>query len=168
MNSKQWWEAVKQDTNKLNNWLKKQYFGENQAYIRITELSERFDNKTLKVIADQEKQHSEWIRDYCLSKNIDISNIQHEERYWKEVNMDFESLEEAAAVGAHAEKMRLERIEVIANDPSFCPDLSDIFKNILKDEIFHERAFKDMTTEELYELNRHNHEKGAEKIGLTV
>lgn len=169
MKSVDWWNSVKKNETKFNSWLKKQYFGENQAYIRLNELSKRFENKTLKTIAKQEKQHAEWIKNYCISKGIDLSDAnKHEERYWKEVNMDFNSLEEAAAVGAHAEKMRLERITVIANDNTFCKDLSNIFRKILKDELFHEKAFKNMTTNELYELNRHNHEKGAEKIGLTV
>lgn len=164
--SKQWWEETKADVTKLENWLQRQCHGEKMAYIRIGELAERFKNKTLRIVADQEYQHHVWVADYLAWSGIPQLE-EHQERYWSEVNLEFENLEQAAAVGHHAEMMRLERIKIIAEDEDY-PVLAEIFQKILKDELFHAEAFKNLTTEEELEIAKIDHEQGMIALGLTA
>lgn len=162
--SQQWWNETKGSPLKLTNWLQRQCYGEYQAYKRISELANKFQNPVLKKIADQEYTHYMWIRQYLTANGIEPVN-EHEERYWKEVNLSFNNLIEAAAVGHHAEAMRLERIKVIAKDNSL-NTLANIFKKIQKDEEFHVKAFKDLTTEEELAIAAIDHEQGMISLGL--
>jgi hypothetical protein len=93
-----------------------------------------------------------------------------EERYWKEViTEDFtENGNYAAAVAAHAEEMRLERISVIMDDSTADEDIVETFKNIYKDELFHAKGFKLIAGDEYYNLTSENHAKGLEALGLIV
>jgi hypothetical protein len=165
-NSKQWWDETKNNPAKLNNWLQRQCYGEYQAYKRIKELSKRFDNVLLEKIANQEYKHYKWIRNYLETRGINPIT-EHDERYWKEVNLDFQNIEQASAVGHHAEVMRLERIKVIAQD-NLHSELATIFKKIQKDEEFHFKAFKSLTTEEDIEIAKIDHEIGMLQLGLTI
>lgn len=164
--SQQWWNETKADPSKMVSWLQRQCYGEMQAFLRISALAERFQNKTLQIIADQEKTHHSWIKAYLENNGIQAIT-EHDERYWKEVNMSFDNLAQAAAVGHHAESMRLDRIRVIANDPSL-PELQSIFQKILVDEEFHARAFESLSTEEELEIAKIDHEMGMISLGLTA
>lgn len=167
--SAEWWKETKNDEAKLNNWLERQFHGEYDAAERIKALSEKFPThaKSLMVIADQEYKHAGYIATLCGIRNIP-TNQKHEGRYWKNINLEFDSVEEAAAVGAHAEEMRLERIRCIANDPTAPTDIQMIFIKILKDEEFHAEFFRNITTDELYEAARTNHETGVNALGLLI
>lgn len=175
MNSIQWWNNVKNDEVLLADWLIKQYRGEVTAAsrIRILVLSKaktEEQKNTLKLIAKQEEIHAGWIFDLLNSRNLvakaSINNA--EGRYWsKTLPLAETSFENAVAVGAHAEAMRLERIKVIANDYLAPKDIQDTFKKILNDEIFHEKAFREMATKESLEKTSGSHNLGMELLGLT-
>ena len=169
--SLQWWEEIKTDEHQLNAWLLKQHYGEKTAYTRITELQNRVpDRKSkqiLNLIAEQELTHSEWIEGLLTTRNF-IPIATHSERYWKETLNDSLTLTELFAVAAHAEGMRLERINAIANDKTAPPDIREVFVKILKDETFHEKAFKALAGEIAYEAARGNHEKGLASLGLVI
>lgn len=164
--SQQWWDEVKADTAKLNEWLQRQCFGEKQAHIRISSLAVRFGNETLLNIATDELKHHNWLMNYLIHHNIPRLST-HEERYWKPVQTSFETLEEVGAVGHLAEMMRLDRIRIIAKDDSV-PELQKIFKRILKDEEFHASFFKSLTNEEQIEMSKVDHEQGMLAMGLTA
>lgn len=169
-NSKMWWESVKTNESKFNDWLIKQYRGEVTASNRIKQFSNKYASEKnkliLSIIAGQERTHASWILELLHSRNImpDISNA--EERYWKETLPEIESFETGAAVGAHAEAMRLERIKVICEDDSAPTDVRSVFKKILHDELFHERAFKSMAGEEAMNKTKDAHIRGKELLGL--
>jgi len=168
--SKQWWDETKADPVKLIAWLKDQYHGEITAAVRIGKLAFRFKNKTLKTIADQELQHAEWIDKLLSNRGIHGEILQKEERYWERtlpfIDLNESRLEEIAAVGAHAEKMRLERIEVIAMDEAAPWDIRETFLKIWPEEIFHAEAFTEMTTDECLEVALENHNEGMNALGL--
>lgn len=173
MNSKQWWEKVKQNKDLLNDWLIKQYRGEVTASDRIIKFSEQYCNdakhsKVLAIISEQEKTHAKWVLDLLQVRGItpDIANA--EERYWKETLTEIESFETGAAIGAHAEAMRLERIKVIAEDKEAPEDIRNTFSKILVDELFHERAFREMAGYQAMQKTQGSHEKGMELLGLTA
>lgn len=171
MNSKKWWNLVKNDSKKLNDWLIKQYRGEITAADRIIKFAETYaPNKkslaVLNVIAKQEKKHAKWVLELLKNRNI-IPNIENaEDRYWKETLPEIESFEIGAAIGAHAEKMRLERIRVISGDETAPKDIRNTFKKILKDEIFHEKIFKSLTTIKALNETKNAHEQGLKVLGL--
>lgn len=170
MNSEQWWSEVKKEQNKFNHWLQTQYFGEMKATERIGSLISVYNltGKTAKIIsriASDEANHAKWVLELLKTRGV-TPPTKHEERYWKKVGLSFNSALEAFAVASHAENMRLEKLQVIANDKEAPSDIRKVFKKILKDEVFHESAFKKLTSQTEYEKAKDNHIKGRIELGL--
>lgn len=169
--SQQWWDEVKNDPEKFNEWLIKQYRGEVTAAARIFAVMVHFEmdkaaKKTLTKIAEQEATHAEWILDLLKSRGLKPSMDFAEDRYWSEVlpgAIDFQS---AAAIGAHAEQMRLERINVIVEDKDTPEEVRSVFEKILKQEIFHAAAFEKMAGVEAMNNTKYSHEQGRALLGL--
>lgn len=168
--SQQWWDEVKNNDALFNDWLVKQFRGEVTAAERIVEFGEQYadaTNKTiLNAIATQEMQHAQWVLSLLEARSIDPSVEGAEKRYWKETLPAIEDFETGCAVGAHAEKMRLERIQVIVDDFDTPADVREVFTKILKDELWHEQAFREMSTPEAMEATAGNHQRGLEVLGL--
>lgn len=170
-NSKTWWNEVKNDKTKLNDWLVKQYRGEVTAADRILAFTDKYAEHdrniaTLKVIASQERMHAEWVKGLLDARGITPDLSGAEDKYWSKTLPDIESFETGAAVGAHAEAMRLERIRVIVADETSPKDIRAVFTLILKDEEFHERAFRNMASPEAMEKTKDSHELGMQLLGL--
>lgn len=171
MNSKQWWDSVKNDSVKFNDWLVKQYRGEVTAATRIRVLKDNYpssekNKRVLEVIASQEEQHAGWVLELLVARGINPSLENAEKRYWAKTLQGIKDFATGTAVGAHAEGMRLERIKVICEDEEAPADVRVVFQKILKDELFHERAFTQMSTPEALESTRGNHLLGKESLGL--
>lgn len=174
----QWWTTVKSDDKLLNDWLLRQYRGEVTAASRIEHFRDRYACKAnafraqakriLTTIASQERQHAAWVLDLLHARGITPDIEGAEERYWKETLPSVESFETGAAVGAHAEEMRLLRIRTIVEDDTAPEDIRDVFKRILKDEEFHARAFRDMAGEEAMSKTAGAHERGMALLGLVA
>ncbi len=173
MNSKQWWELVKNNPAKFNDWLIKQYRGEVTAAQRIRLLASKFartllQERTLEIIAKQEETHASWVLDLLKARGIVPDTKNAEDRYWKQTLKGIEDFETGCAVGAHAEGMRLERIRAIADDPEAPKDVADTFKRILKDEIFHEKAFRSFSSKKALAATAGNHSLGLQVLGLSA
>lgn len=172
--SKQWWDEVKADQAKLVDWLKKQYTGEVTAAERIEQMRDQYatqgkvEYRMLTFIAYEERQHAQWIGELLQNRGIEPEVGDPNKRYWKETLQGIEDLETGAAVGAHAEAMRLDRIRAISFDITAPYDIKCVFEKILRDEIGHEKAFRKLTTPEALEAARGNHEAGASALGLVV
>ena len=171
--SADWWAEVKADPAKFNHWLQRQYTGETTAADRIVRLGEQFevderDQKILNTIADQERQHAAWIGGLLDARGVERVIGESESRYWAQTLPGITDFQHGAAVAAHAEAMRLERIEVICNDPEAPKDVRDVFKLILKDELWHERAFSKMAGGDAIMATLDAHDKGLEALGLVI
>lgn len=170
--SLEWWNETKQSEEKLIGWLKKQYTGEVFAAVRVAELTQKAPNKKaaglLSVIATQESQHANWIKDLLDARGVEVEVGDPNTRYWKETLPAIEDFITACAVGSHAENMRLERIKVIVDDEKSPKDIRDVFTRILAEESFHARAFTRMTTKEAIEATKDNHLRGLNSLGLVV
>ncbi len=172
--SQTWWDETKASPEKTINWLKNQYHGEAVASERIRAyILPHMEGKyqfMVERIADDEERHASWIGKLLLTREITPEILQKEERYWKEVmTEDFKSDGNyAAAVAAHAEEMRLERIKVIMDDETAPEDIRDTFKNIYKDELFHAKGFKLIAGDEYYLKASKNQAKGLEALGLII
>lgn len=171
--SAQWWSEVKANNAKFDQWLIRQYTGEVTAAQRIVQLGDRYgadeqQTKILNVIADQERQHAEWIRELLVARGIEPVVEEAEARYWAETLPGITDLDTGTAVAAHAEKMRLERIRVITEDADAPQDVRETFAKILRDELFHERAFRTMSSPEAMARTANNHELGMQALGLTA
>lgn len=170
--SLQWWNRIKASPADLADWLRDQYHGEATAVIRIlnfinthVEAGSKWVD-TLFIIADQEAKHSDWVKTLLETRGIPAEILQKDERYWNKTLASIDSFESGAAVAALAEKMRLERIEVIANDPDAPEDIRSTFQKILKEEQFHAKAFAEMAGDEAMRKALSNHELGMAEIGL--
>lgn len=171
--SAQWWEETKSSPAKLVEWLHKQYTGEVTAAARINLMGMRFNVSTkaksiLAAIADQETQHAAWIGELLTARGETPSIGESENRYWKDTLPGITDFEHGSAVAAHAEKMRLQRIEVISNDPQAPEDIRLAFTKILKDELWHEKAFRSLSTPSALQATLANHEAGAATLGLVA
>jgi hypothetical protein len=70
--------------------------------------------------------------------------------------------------GAHAERMRLERVETIANDPDAPADVRIAFARILPQEQFHAHAFAELATPEALARTTGSHGLGRSALGLSA
>ena len=170
--SQTWWQATRDDPSRLHGWLYDQYRGEVTAASRIELLRDRFAEpgsrayRVLTVIAAQERDHAEWVGDLLAMRGLDPEVGDKPDRYWRQVLPGISDLETGAAVGAHAETMRLERIETIASDPQTPSDIRAVFARILPQERFHARAFASLATPEALARTALAHELGREALGL--
>jgi hypothetical protein len=175
--SEQWWNSVRHDERKFATWLQKQYRGEMTAVSRLLGVlhnySGHFTQKQERVIMEivkQERDHASWVRGLLISRGLScaFSPKEAESRYWQTQKIQNPSFSELMAIAAHAEGMRLERIQVIADDATAPSDVRDVFRRILRDETFHERAFRQIAGEDAMSRTRYTHEKGRRLLGLTV
>ena len=176
-NSEEWWEEVKGDQYKLLDWLKKQYHGEVTASLRIMQFLNRFQSQaknvewveTLEEIALQEEAHAQWISRLLISRGVEAKQlINKKSRYWGATLDGIEDWQTGCAVGAHAEKMRLERITVISSDRNAPEDIREVFQRILPQEEFHERSFRKFSSKEALDKTKCNHNRGRNALGLEI
>lgn len=175
--TEQWWNEVSNDPEKMIEWLKDQYYGEQTAAARVRDLLEKYpdiedtERELVTMIADDEAKHAEWVKQLLINRGIPESNFTRSKtgaRYWSKTLVDDSiTFSQMCAIGHHAEVMRLERIELLAEDVRF-NDIAETFALILKDELFHAKAFKVMSTPEDIEAARGNHEAGKEALGLVI
>ena len=168
----EWWDRVSSSEEEMINWLYDQYRGEITAAERIGSLSSIYNltgrkRALIDIIAIQEKNHAEWIKDLLVARSLDPVVKETEDRYWKQVLKDNMSFEYVCAIGFHAEKMRLSRIELLSSDNRF-KDIAKVFKRIYNDESFHVKAFRSMSTDKDVEDAEKLHMKGLEAIGLMI
>lgn len=172
MNTEQWLEKITSDKDKLNHWLERQFIGEITAAKRIRKLADEAPEKFKPVInriADDEALHAFWVGELLVARNIQIPTIEHaEDRYWKPILSELDSFEKTAAAGHHAEGMRLVRIRALAESDKVDSDIRNVFRKILPDEEFHEKAFGNMSTDESVEFMRDKHNAGLEMLGLEI
>jgi rubrerythrin len=171
--SVRWWEETRSDAGRLVDWLFDQYRGEVTAAGRIEHLRDAYArpgsraHRVLTVIAGQERRHADWVAGLLTARGLEPEvRGAPEARYWARTLPGIADLETGCAVGAHAERMRLERIEVIAADASAPADIREVFTRILVEERFHERAFRALATPESLERTREAHALGREALGL--
>lgn len=173
----QWWNDVKSNDLKIAAWLRKQWRGEVTASMRIRKLADQYANKDskefkiLEEIASQEDTHASWIRILLADRDISVDDndiIAAEERYWSITLPGIKDLVTGTAVAAHAEGMRLERICAIAEDESAPNDIREIFIMILKDEIWHEKAFINLSTPDAMAATEGDYRLAREALGLSA
>lgn len=172
--SVEWWVATKADPARLAQWLRRQYVGEMAAVNLLSELLIRFGSQApadgwhqVHKVMCQEATHARWVYEVMAARGIAPEpNGNAERRYWAQVLPNVNSWAEAMAAGYHAERMRLERIRVIAADlDPAVDDLRVAFSRILPHEEWHERVFDHLRGGT--ELTRY-HERGLDALNLTL
>jgi rubrerythrin len=168
-----WWNRTKNNPAALHRWLIQQYRGEATAASRIEQLRDTHGvddgraSHILTVIACQERKHADWVAQLLRVRGIDLPELENAaERYWQEPLKQIHDLQTGCAVGAHAEAMRLSRIEAIADDEHAPEDIRAVFQRILPEERFHERAFRMLAGEEAMDATRDAHDLGRTALGL--
>ncbi len=170
--SKTWWDRTKTSAPAFEAWLYDQYRGEVTAASRIDALRDAFTEKRsrahliLTVIAEQERKHALWVAGLLRARGLDVHVEPVEDRYWKRTVPEVVDLETGAAIGAHAEKMRLERIETIASDSDADADVRAVFRRILPEERFHERAFRSLSSDSALAKTAGAHDLARRALGL--
>ena len=169
--SREWWSETKRADAALQRWLLSQYHGEVSAAVKIEQLRDQFAAgheqayRVLSIIAAQERLHAGWVLTLLQTRGLEPATA-HQERYWSKTLPGITDLATGCAVGAHAEKMRLDRIETIAADDEAPDDIREVFRRILPQELFHERAFRALSTQEALSQTKTAHEEGRSALGL--
>ncbi|MFT3697213.1 MAG: ferritin-like domain-containing protein [Kofleriaceae bacterium] len=172
MDSTTWWAQTKRNPDALTRWLYDQYRGEVTASHRIEAMRDAFcepstrAHRVLSAIAKQERLHASWVGALLVARDLPVEVEAKPDRYWREVVPEVTDLETGAAVGAHAERMRLERIEAIAGDAEAPADIRAVFARILPQEQFHARAFASLATDESLARTANAHALGRLALGL--
>ena len=167
-----WWRTTKASPAALTAWLRDQYRGEATAAGRIEALRDAYADQgsrawtTLTLIASQERTHAGWVGALLASRGEPVVVDDIAERYWPRVERLIHDLATGAAVGAHAERMRLERIETIAGDVDAPADIRAVFARILPDERFHARAFASLAGPRALAETATAHSLGRQALGL--
>lgn len=170
--SRDWWERTRDDPALFTGWLLDQLRGEATAAGRIEGFRDRHApvgtraHRVLTVIARQERTHALWVGELLRARGLPAEVLPVPERYWEQPLAQIADLETGCAVGAHAEGMRLARLEVIARDPKAPADVRAVFARIVPQERFHERALRSLSTEEALARTRDAHELGRTALGL--
>lgn len=170
--SRAWWEGVKRDPARMVAWLLDQFRGEATAAGRIEMLRDAHArsgtraHRVLGVIAAQERRHAVWVGDLLTARGVAPKVAPKRERYWRPTLEAIRDLETGCAIGAHAERMRLERIEVIVADAAAPPDVRAVFQRILPEERFHARAFAELAGDRALEDTKAAHVIGRHALGL--
>ncbi len=169
--SQDWYNEVLSDVNKFKHWLERQYIGEVTASTRIRAIAdEQGDSRSkaiLETIAGQEDLHATWVASILAHYGYELPEIPKEgSRYWDTVEEVQEDFFSKCAIASHAEGMRLERIRVICNDPRTNEFVRDIFQKILKDEVWHETAFRSLAGEDAMASTKPCHVKAKNLLGL--
>jgi len=172
----QWWDGIKDDPNLIIGWLKNQYHGEATAATRIRELIVvHFEPtstayKLASRIANDEDRHAAWIGSLLIMRGVTPKILNKEERYWPAALTaapEGDGLY-VAGIAAHAEEMRLERIKIIMEDDNAPKDIQAIFKEIYHDEVFHAKAFKEISGDTYYDMTTEKHAEGLQALGLIL
>lgn len=169
-----WWTKTRQDPQALNDWLLDQYRGEATAAERILTLADHYtsagsrERRLLTRIAEQERKHARWVAELLDARRLPVPAELDttRERYWKKTLPIISDLASGAAVGAHAERMRLWRIQAIVSDVQAQADVCAVFARILPEERFHERAFRSLAGEAALHAALDGHERGMAVLGL--
>ena len=172
--SQDWYDSIKHSPDKVSAWLKDQYHGEVTAAIRIRELILCYAPPTghanwadtVELIASQEEAHALWVGELLRNRGVEPATLIKDERYWDNTINQITDWDSGCAVAAHAEKMRLERIRVICADPATPPDIADVFGRILVQEEFHEKAFREFSTDDAKSRTLEGHLAGLNALGL--
>ena len=169
-----WLEEILASSEKLDNWLARQYIGEKLAVERIAELSM---SKGLSAaaqidilrVAIDERIHAAYIKALLQQRGLPIPDVSMEkDRYWKEVLPNALTVDQKLAAGHHAETMRLHRIRLLASDKRVPGSISKVFRSILEDEERHAEIFaKHASVEAITEMAAH-HEAGLSALGLEI
>ena len=173
--TQQWWDRVSNSNVEMVNWLKAQYHGEVTAADRIMSSLTDYDIeptslefKIISSIVNDEIKHARWVSKLLQDRGITAEVLQKEERYWNEVlpkTLEENTFKYFCAVGHLAETMRLDRIALLASDERFT-DIAKVMSDIYPDELFHARAFKEMSTKADIAKAREFHNIGMNAIGL--
>ncbi len=169
--SKEWWDELLVDNDKMINWLKRQYHGERMAGNRIRIVFDNFDlscedARNIVKVADEEDLHAKWIGELLEARGVPAEVLVHEERYWEHAYQNLGTKEDAAAVGFLAEEMRLERILAIASCERSPHDIKKVMNRIYIQELGHVKVFKNMTNGAAIEAHMDSHNEGLNALGL--
>lgn len=167
-----WLSEVKSSTDKLTHWLGRQYVGEVLAANRIATLAEHVPSPWADVvrrIAQDEANHAEWVSGLLAVRGIPLPAVSYDgTRYWAPILKEGMTVPQLLAAGAHAEEMRLHRIQALATDPDMDADIREVFGRILPDEVFHARAFAKAAGQEAMREAEGSHLAGLEALGLSL
>lgn len=173
--TKNWWNKCLNDPEKLEHWLVALYNNEKDAEARFTSFGITYcynDNeahRTFMLIAEQERKHAIMVEEIFKNRNIKLYNkSSNDGRYWRNTLPCICDMQTAAAIGAYAEGLSLQRMRVIIKDPNTPNDLKRLFEVIEPEESYHAKILEKIATKYGMKNVKNCHDKGLEELGLKI
>lgn len=173
--TKKWWKECLNDTEKLEHWLVGLYNNEKDAEERFINFAESYchDNKPyfdiFMGIAGQERNHAIAVEKILEDRGIKkYQKSTKNGRYWRNTLPCVCDIKTAAAIGAFAETLSLNRMRIIIKDPSIPKDLVELFKLIEPEESYHAKVLRNIATKYGMDSVKDCHDKGLAELGLKI
>lgn len=170
-----WWDKCLSDKEKLEHWLVSLYNNEKDAEERFIHfantycLNEKDAYDTFMNIASQERNHAVLVEKILKNRKISLYEKSSKDgRYWRNTLPCICDVKTAAAIGAFAESLSLNRMRVIINDPNTPEDLRELFKVIEPEESYHAKSLEKIATSFGMKSVKDCHDKGLEELGLKI
>lgn len=173
--TKNWWHKCLNDPEKLEHWLVALYNNEKDAEVRFASFginycyNDKEAHKTFMIIAEQERKHAIMVEEILKNRNIKLYNkSSNDGRYWRNTLPCICDMQTAAAIGAYAEGLSLQRMRVIIKDPNTPIDLKKLFEVVEPEESYHAKVLEQIATKYGMKKVKDCHDKGLEELGLKI
>lgn len=147
--TKKWWYDCLNNPEKLQHWLVSLYNNEKDAEERFKNFADDYCKNDKEaydlfyMIADQERNHAILVEKIINNRGITLYEKSSKNgRYWRNTLQCICDKETAAAIGAYAEGLSLQRMRVIIRDKNTPQDLIDLFKIVEPEEAFHAKSLE--------------------------
>ena len=151
------WPEVRTKPGGIEWWLQKQYVGELEAIASMEKLLRSFDanpkgaklrNLVVRVIRD-ERNHVAMIE-----RLLQARGVTPEAPASPEVLSGLDQWAEGCAATSRAEAIRAGEIRTVIADLGTPDDIRTVFGRVLKEEVFHEKAFRELAGQEAMANNQ--------------
>lgn len=177
----EWLQRVESIPAEFKSWLIRQYHGEVRATNEIIKLADDLTNAMqgsnadvapvvalLVHIANDEANHAKYIAALLDLYGYTPDEQEPNGKYWEQSMKGVQSFDDIFAVGAHAEAMRLSRIEAVMNSKVFDETVCKVFARIYEDEKNHVEWFRSLCSDEAFERMSEHHKDGLNALGLVL
>lgn len=170
-----WWKKCLDDKEKLEHWLVSLYNNEKDAEERFKDFANKYcevgseEYNVFMEISEQEANHAVLVERVILNRGATIYQKSSKDgRYWRNTLPCICDKKTAAAIGAYAESLSLNRMRVIIKDEQTPEDLKEMFKVIEPEESYHAKSLKKIATKYGMDKVKDCHDKGLDELGLKI
>jgi rubrerythrin len=173
--TQKWWNNCLNNSEKLELWLVSLYNNEADAEERFKDFANTYcvkgseEYELFYQIANEEANHAILVEKVLEERGIALHKKSSKNgRYFRNVMPCVVDRKTAAAIGAYAETLSLNRMRVIISDENTPEDLRKLFSIIEPDESKHVKILSKIATKYGIKAVKDCHDKGLDALGLKI